>query len=358
MAPPPKRVPPHFEVFQADRDAAMGKLAVDRPNEYANHMAWAMTFSERSKRWRSQAIRLPPGTVLVEMINARDQLVHAIEWTTKPPREPHYAFFDRAMAVELAWFVYGFYRPWEIDDERLAKLVDEPPVSHAQIFGELFSMQICVGVRRAYAVLSAACLDEPPEGGDVALKELFETMSEECKRYDARAELAIFELAGLLELPTSEAGFDDESKRWHWMLLDYTRALDPGLYEAISDLLKRIAKNEEGVSDCWGALVHRQSVDACVGVLLSRAVACDPAHDGKQLAGFTDPMSTRAAGSFGWWCSWLAHMIGEDEAVGDRLADEKIGMFMHYAWEELGKREPELRDALARAFPAMFIPPS
>jgi len=85
-------------------------------------------------------------------------------------------------------------------------------------------------------------------------------------------------------------------------------------------------------------------------------VACSPASDGKQLAGFTDPMSTLAAGSFGWCCRWLRDVIDNDYPIGDRLADEKIGVFMNYAWEELGKREPTLRDELARVFPAMFSP--
>ena len=117
-------------------------------------------------------------------------------------------------------------RPWAIDDARLQALVEHPPAPHSFILGDLLSIRFADWICTAFATMAAACLDDPPPAGIEALEPLLAGYASDKQAYEARASVAIHELAGLFDVAEPDSGLIEETGRWRWMLHDYTRALD------------------------------------------------------------------------------------------------------------------------------------
>ncbi len=355
MATQPKRLPPSYGKVRRQLDEALFAVRSSDPALYAEHMAVMTAMAQRAEQWRAEPNRLPQGVEVVPMTDDDGCLVHAIEWGRSPPPAPPIAFHDRAVAVQLTWMVFMLRRPWAIDDGRLRALVEQPPTTHAIILGNLLSIRFAVWIRQAYAALTEVCTDNPPpEHGVEALEELFQSLAASTERYDARATVAIHELAGLFEVVEPDAGVGHEFARWQWMLDDYLRAWDPQLHQRVRALEGRHGVDKrDGVAEAWEELLHRRQLDACTGLLLARAAMLAPQRQTSALVSFVDPMSTRAAGSFGWWCRLVLDAWEDEYPLGDRLQTSEIASFMGFARQEMERLDGGLLEALVRAFPVL-----
>lgn len=261
---------------------------------------------------------------------------------------------DRAVAVELAWTVFMMRRPWSLDDEDLRALVEHPPTSHAHLLGELLSIRFADWVRRAVVALVKACVG--PSGSDGVLPaEEVQRLADLKTHYEARATLVVQELAGLLEVEEPHAELGEEIQRWRWMLHDYTEALDPSLHAWLRAIEVRQAStaHEEDLDGAWREVVELRQLDASVNLLLARATMLHAEPGSRSVLGFTDPLSTRAFGSFAWWCRWLVDAIEEDQPLGDRIHPEQLEPFVAKAVVTLERLDAGLLETLRRLFPGL-----
>ena len=150
-----------------------------------------------------------------------------------------------------------------------------------------------------------------------------------------------------------DAGMRHELARWRCMLFDYTEALDAPLYERLLTFAERLEPFEhQGVRDTWTRVVECRQIDACLGLLLARAAMLDPNTQPSLAQGYVDSLSTRAAGSFAWWCRQTLDACDEDEyPLGDRLREDEIHPFVGFALHRLGELTPGLPEELVEVFP-------
>jgi hypothetical protein len=71
------------------------------------------------------------------------------------------------------------------------------------------------------------------------------------------------------------------------------------------------------------------------------------------MTGFMDPMSTRAVGSFAWWCRWLVRATDDDYPLGDRLRPDEIEPFVGFACQTIKQHDGALLSVLFRVFPTI-----
>ncbi|MCX4239396.1 hypothetical protein [Paraliomyxa miuraensis] len=349
-----KRVPQHVRDAREQLDTAFASLRLTDPDRYAEQLALTQALAKRADYWRTHEIRLPRGVQLVPMLDEHDRRVLAIDWGCDPPPCPPTLFQDRAIAVETVWTVFMLRRPWAIDDDRLSALVEHPPVPRARLLGELLSIRVFDWLRRSFSAFSQACIDDPPEQGLEALAEAFAPFVDLMKRYQARAELSLHALYELLDVAEPDADMRHELACWRCMLLDYTEALDAPLHEHLLTLAERFEPFEhQGVRDTWNRVLECRQLDGCLGLLLARATMLDPSTRPSLAQGYVDPMSTRAVGSFAWWCRITLDACDDEYDLGDRLQEEQIHTFVGFALHRLGEISPGLAEELVRVFPLM-----
>lgn len=345
-----KRSSPHDRATRSELDQALAALRSSDPVAYAEHMALTVAVIERAERWRSQPVRLPRDVALVVLTEPTGRTIHALDWHLDPPPTPPGTFLDPAVAVELAWTAFMLRRPWAIDDARLRAIVEHPPAPHAFILGDLLSIRFADWICTAFGTMAVACIDDPPPAGIEALEPLLAGYASDKQAYQARASVAIHELSGLFDVAEPDSGLMEETGRWRWMLYDYTRSLDEQLHERLEALAVRYATAPVGVEAAWNDLSDRRLLDACTGLLLAHVLMLDlPARP----TGFTDPMSTRAVGSFAWWCRWIVRATDDDYPLGDRLRLEEVEPFLGFACHTLEQQDPALLSALLCVFPTI-----
>lgn len=353
MTTKPKPLPPRFRRGRANVDAALLEVRSSDPKRYADRLAVGQTMLNNAERWRSEPVKLPRAVEVVEMLDKDGRTVHAIEWGTTPPPAPFLYFDDRAVAVEVVWTAFRLKRPWAIDDDRLAALVANPPAPHSWLLARLLSIFFAHSIRAGFATFTQACIDTP-FGDPDELHALLVRCTEIRDRYDARAMLAVHELSALLDVEEPDAGLGDEAHRWRWLLLDYVQLWDPALHNNVMGLSDRFSSAEPSeVPQAWHNLCALRQIDASVGVLLARATMLEPPTTRHPDAGFVDPMSTLAVGSFAWACRWLVEALEDTYELGERLKPKEVDLFLRFAAHKLGEEAPEVRASLERLFPVV-----
>ncbi len=328
-------------------DRALEAVGSTTPVAYVEYKTLMAALVGRAQKRRGKPFHLPHGAELVPVTDDEGQRVYTLGWSVSPPPAPPCTFRDPVVAVELAWTEFMLHRPWAIDDERLRAIVKHPPASHARIFGALLSIRFVEWVRHAMHVMAARCQGSAPPGYDRrGLEPLLASLLKEEDLYQTRAAAAIVELGAWFEVGEPDAPLSYELGRWHFMLYDYTRALDVPLHECVEALGRRFTTEPDSVTEAWAELVRRRKLDASVGVLLAHAAMLDT----RSSLGYVDDLATDATGSFAWWCRWALDTWEEDHPLGSRLKPEDVEGFVYSAYRQLQELDPGLLATLLRVF--------
>lgn len=351
--PRPQRLPPHYRDSRFALGQAFEAQRFTNPVRYAEQRAMVEAMMSRAEHWRTHEVRLPRGVAVVPMLDDDDRTVYTIEWGRDPPPLPPTYFFEHCVAVETTWTVFMLRRPWAIDDDRLRALVEQPPVPHAQILGALLSIRFAAWIRRAFGLVAHAWIETPPpDVPNTVLEDLGHSFAALVRCYEARADLSVRELSGLLDVAETDSGLGHEIHRWGCMLSDYTHAIDQELHERLQALDQRFHGPTPGsVREAWDSLNECRELDACLGVVLARVAMLDTSSRPSIVLGYVDPMATRAAGSFAWWCRHLVETLGQEYPLGDRLRSDEISTFVRFALQQLRALDEGLTSSLLRVFP-------
>ena len=349
---PPERLPRDIRESRLRLGRAFQVQRFTNPARYAEVLAMIEAMTTRAEHWRTHEIRLPRGVQVVPMLDD-DRTVYSVDWGRVPPPAPPIYFHDHCVAVELSWTVFMIRRPWAIDDDRLRALVEHPPAPHARILGELLSIRFAAWARRAFGLMAQACIETPPPDHPIgALEDVFRDFEGLVRVYDARADLSVRELSGLLDVTEPDAGLGQEISRWRCMLGDYTDALDRPLHERLEALTDRFdGPTPKGVREAWETVLDCRQMDACLGLLLARVAMLDPKARPSLVQGYVDPMAPRAAGSFAWWCRLTLDAWDDEYPLGDCLRPDEIPVFVRFALHKLRELDAGLLEALLRVFP-------